>query len=694
MRKKFSKKIAAGRRAGRAEKLPIKPAGSFYGPAGVFLICLLFFGMTAWVFAPALQASFQMFDEGGELLLNPHMKSGLGWNNLRWALFSLEYSNWYPLTWISHMLDFELFGSTPWGHHLTSVLLHAANGVLLFLALKQMTGALWRSLIVAGLFALHPLRVESVAWISERKDVLSAFFGLLALWMYACFAGKSEAQGGRPKLFYGLALLFFALGLMSKSMLVTFPFLLLLLDFWPLQRFKVQGSGFRVQSLLMEKVPFFLLVVPVSMVVYFAQKGGGQFLLRFPLGFRLETALMGYARYLGKMFWPTNFSVLYPYPDHWPVGELLLAAVLILGMSVLAYVLRRQRPYLLVGWFWYLGMLAPVIGLIPLGAQSMSNRYTYLPMIGILLPAVWAIDDLSKQWRRRTVLMAMIVLLILGVCISRTRGEIVYWKSDTALWSRAVAVTKNNFMAHYCLGAALSHTNQEEELAEFQKSVDIYPDYTESQRELAILMSNSGLFSNSIAHFEKAIQLDPQNCWTYHGLGLTLFKMGRTSDSVPPLLKAVEIDPQDASYKDHLTEVLFYSGQQTDIDSNFLATVRSDPAGFGHFLDAVNSDTNHFVLFNNMAWRFAAFPDPRLRNGKYAVRLATRACEITGYKTNNCVLTLAVAYAEDSRFDDAISTIQLASSLASAAGQPELVKQYQGLLDLFRSHQPFHEAIK
>jgi tetratricopeptide (TPR) repeat protein len=690
MRKKFSNKIPAGRRVGRAGKLPIKPANSFYGTAGVFLICLLFFGLTAWVFAPALKTSFLLFDEAGELLLNTHMNSGLGWHNLRWALFSLEYSNWYPLTWISHMLDFKLFGSNPWGHHLTSVLIHAANGILLFLALKQMTGAPWRSLIVAGLFALHPLRVESVAWISERKDVLSAFFGLLALWMYACFARESKAQGGRPKLFYGLTLLFFALGLMSKSMLVTFPFLLLLLDFWPLERWRQNGKW----RLVLEKIPFFLLVVPVSIAVYFAQKGGGQFLLRFPLGFRLETALMGYARYLGKMFWPTDFSVLYPYPDHWPVGGLLLAAVLILGMSVLAYVLRRQRPYLLVGWFWYLGTLVPVIGLITLGAQSMSNRYTYLPMIGILLLLVWAVEDLSKRSRRRTVLMAAVAAVILGVCISRTRGEIVYWQNDATLWSRAVAVTKNNFMACYCLGVALSHTNQVEELAEFQKSVDIYPDYTESQRELAILMSNSGRLSESIVHFEKAIQLDPQNCWTYHGLGLTLFKMGRTSDAVPPLLKAVEIDPQDASYKDHLTEVLFFSGHQADIDSNFLATVRSDPAGFSHFLEAVNSDTNHFILFNNMAWRFAAFPDPKLRNGKYAVRLATRACEMTGYKTNNCVVTLAVAYAEDSRFDDAISTAQLACSLASAAGQPELLKQNQALLELFRSHQPYHEAIK
>ncbi len=628
------------------------------------------------------------------MLDNPHIHSGLGWHNLRWALFSLEYSNWYPLTWISHMIDFKLFGPHPWGHHLTSVLLHAANGVLLFLVLKKMTGALWRSLIVAGLFALHPLRVESVAWISERKDVLSAFFGLLALWMYAGYAEASRTPGGRPKLFYGLTLLFFACGLMSKSMVVTLPCLFLLLDFWPLKR--IADSRFRISGLkrlVMEKIPFFLLVVPVSVAVYFAQKGGGQFLLRFPLGFRLETALMGYARYLGKMFWPANYSVLYPYPDHWPVGELLLAAGLILSITVAAFLLRRQRPYLLVGWLWYLGMLVPVIGLIPLGAESMSNRYTYLPMIGIWLLLVWAVADLSKRWRRRTVLMAAVVVVILGVCMARTRGEIVYWKDGETLWKRAIAVTKNNFMAHYCLGNLLAFTKPGDALTELQKSVDLNPDYFFSQLGLASALEEQGRLGDATIHFENAIRLDPQNSWAHHGLGMTLLKMGRASDAVPPLLTAVEDDPENGPYKDDLGKALSFSDQNAGVMSNLLATVRSDPADFRHFLAALNSDTNHFVLFNNLAWAFATFPGPQLRNGQYAVRLATRACELTGYKTNVCVGTLAVAYAEAARFDDAIAAVQLAGSLASAAGQPELLKEDQTLLELFRSHQPYHETI-
>jgi tetratricopeptide (TPR) repeat protein len=702
MREKLSNKNSSGRQTRDAAKHFTKSADLFFhGSAGISLICLLLFGLTVWTFLPALQTDFQIFDESAELFLNAHMNSGLGWQNLRWALSSLEYANWYPLTWISHMLDFKVYGAHPWGHHLTNVLIHAANGVLLFLVLKRMTNALWRSLIVAGLFALHPLRVESVAWISERKDVLSAFFGLLALLTYARYVQKPEVRSQKSGTnlqtsssflqspFYWLSLLFFAFGLMSKSMLVTFPFLLLLLDFWPLRRFKVQGSAFRVHSLVMEKVPFFLLAVPVGIAVYFAQKGGGQFLLRFPLSFRLETALMGYSRYLGKMFWPANFSVLYPYPDYWPIGQLLFAAVLIFGMSVVAFVLRRRRPYLLVGWLWYLGTLVPVIGLIPLGAESMSNRYTYIPMIGISLLVVWAIDDLSKHWRRRTVLITTVVVLVMGVCISRTRGEIVYWKNGETLWNRAIVVTQNNFMAHYCLGLVLSHTNPDGALAEYQKSVDIYPNYADSQRELGLLLGRSGRFSDAAIHFEKTTQLDPQNSWAYYDLGLVFVKMGRVSDAVPFYLKAIEAEPQKAGYKDDLDVLLFSSGHETEAVSNFLATAQSDPAGFGHFLQAMQLDTNHVALINNLALCFATNPDPKLRNGEYAVRLATRACEMTGFQTNFCVGTLAAAYAEDSRFDEAVSFAQLACSLVSATDQPELLKKYQALLDLFRSHQRY-----
>jgi hypothetical protein len=708
MNKDISNQIPSDSQGGDEEKPFFKSADSFFHkPAGTFLICILIFGLTVWAFAPALKTDFQFYDENGELGMNAHMRSGLSWHNLRWALSSLEYSNWYPLTWISHMLDFKMFGENAWGHHLTNILLHATNAILLFLVLKRMTRALWRSLVVAALFALHPLRVESVAWITERKDVLCAFFGLLALWTYARHVQKSEVRSQKSGTnlptssfflispFYWLSLLFFAFGLMSKSMLVTFPCLLLLLDFWPLQRisqFRIPNS--ELKCLLLEKVPFVLLIVPVSVATYFAQKAGDQFMFHFPPGFRMETVLMGYGRYLEKMVWPSNLSVLYPYPAFWRVGQLLCAAVVVFGITAVTIALWWRRPYLPVGWLWYLVTLVPVIGFLPLGAQSMSNRYSYMPMIGILVLLVWAIEDLSKRWRQRAILMATAVALILGVCILRTRAEIVYWKNGETLWTRAVAVTTNNFMAHYCLATIVGTTKPREALAEYQESVDIYPEFFNAELGLGFQLQFDGRFSEAIPHLEKAIQIRPQSSWGYGDLGSVLLKMGRAKDAVSPLLTALELDPHNPDHNGALNQALFSSEHETDAVSNFLATVRSDPAGFENYLEAMQSDTNHVVLINNLAWSFATFPDPKLRNGKYAVRLATRACEMTGFRINNFVVTVAVADAEDSRFDNAIANAQIACSLASAAGNADLLKNYQAMLELFRSHQQYHEPVR
>jgi protein O-mannosyl-transferase len=648
-----------------------------------------------WAFIPALKTDFQYFDENAIIISNSHVNSGLSWQNLRWALFSTDYSYSYPLSRISHMLDIQMYGRNAWGPHLTNVLLHATNAVLLFLVLKRMTGALWRSLIVAAFFALHPLRVESVVWISERKDVLSTFFGFLTLWTYARFTEETKAQGGRPKVFYGLTLLFFTMSLMSKAMLVTLPCLMLLLDYWPLKRITNDELRIaKVKTLLLEKIPFFLLVVPVSLATYFATKAGGVFVLNPTLGSRLETALTSYARYLGKMFWPADFSVLYPYQNHWPANQWLGAGALILVISVAAFLLWRQRPYLMVGWLWYLGTLVPVISLRPLGGQSITNHFTYVPMIGIVLALVWGIEELTKQWRRRNIILASLVLLLLGACAWRTRAEIVYWKDGKTLWTRAVAVTKDNFLAHYCLANILLKSDLQKALVEFQKSVAIYPDYFEAQYGLAVNLMVANRYPEAVGPLEKAMRLDPQSSWAYHDLGISFFKTGRASDAVPLLMKAVRMDPQNAHYADDLGIVLFPNGQKTDAVSNFLATARSDPAGFGHFLDAAQFDTNHVGLINNMAWCFATDPDPNLRNGKYAVRLATRACEMTRFQNTIFVGTLALAYAEDSRFDDAISTTQLACSLASKTSQTDLLIKAQALLALFRSHQPYHEPAK
>jgi Flp pilus assembly protein TadD/uncharacterized membrane protein YqjE len=587
------------------------------------------------------------------------------------------------------MWDFDLFGTEPWGHYLTNVLIHAANGVLLFLVLTRMTSALWRSLIVAALFALHPLRVESVAWISERKDVLSIFFGLLALWTYARFTEEFRAQGSRSKLFYGLTLLFFACGLMSKSMVVTFPFLLLLLDFWPLERWRLKSKW----GLVTEKIPFVLLVAPVCIITYSAQKMSGQLsVFQLPFGFRLENALMSYARYLGKMFWPVDFSVLYPYPDSWPVGQLLCAVALVFGISALAFALRRQRPYFMVGWLWYLGTLVPVIGLIPLGAQSMSNRYTYLPIIGIMLLVVWAINDLSIQWRRQIVLMTALVTLVTGACIFRTRAELLYWQDSAILWSRAIAVTKNNFMAHYCLGNVLLHSNPDQAMTEFLEASKINPSDAETQRDAAFLLQMHGRYSDAISHYQAAIRLQPENGWAYNGMANSFLQLGRTNDAVSTFLKAAEIDADTPSYTDSLNQLLFVGGNNPETITNFLGVVRSDPNAFSNYLNNLQWNTNRVDFMNDCAWAFATNPDPNLRNGSFAVRMAKRACEITGNQVTVCVGTLAASYAENSQFDEAVSTAQLACSLATSANDKDLLKKNQELQAMFQSRKPYREA--
>jgi Flp pilus assembly protein TadD len=476
---------------------------------------------------------------------------------------------------------------------------------------------------------------------------------------------------------------------MSKSMVVTFPFLLLLLDFWPLKRWRLKSEW----DLVIEKIPFVLLVAPVCIITYSAQKVSGQLsVFQLPLGFRLETALISYARYLGKMFWPVDFSVLYPYPDSWPTGQLLCAAALVLGISALTFVLRRQRPYLLVGWLWYLGTLVPVIGLIPLGAQSMSNRYTYLPTIGITLLVVWAINDLSKQWRRQITVMTALVTLVTGACIFRTHAELLYWQDSATLWSRAIAVTENNFMAHYCLGNVLFRSNPDQAMAEFQEAAQINPGDADTQRDTAFLLQLHGRYWDAIYHYEIAIRIQPQNSWAYNGLANSLFQAGRTNDAVSALLQAAELDGKNQNYTDELNQTLFAAENAPETLNHFLEAALANPNGFSIYLNDLVWNTNRVDFMNNCAWAFATSPDSKLRNGPFAVRLAKRACEITGYQATICVGTLAAAYAEDSQFNQAIATAQLACSLATSANDQELVKRNEELLEVFQSHKPYHEA--
>jgi tetratricopeptide (TPR) repeat protein len=569
----------------------------------VILLCLLLFGLVFWTFLPSLHGNFIDIDDGVFVVRNTHFNLTLA--NVAWAFCHTPSVHWLPLTLWSLMLDHQFYGLKPWGYHLTNVLLHAVNTVLLFLVLRRMMGlrsdksigAMWRSLTVAALFGLHPLRVESVAWISERKDVLSVTFWMLTLWAYVRYVEKSKVQSPKSKVFYGLTVLFFALDLMSKPMVVTLPCVLLLLDYWPLERWKQKSP----RSLLVEKAPFFLLSAIGSAVTYVILRNSGVLSLAFtglslPFGARLDNALVSYGRYLGKLFWPVNLCAFYPHPDHWPMQTILLAGLLVPGLSVLAFVLRRQQPYLLTGWLWYLGTLVPVIGLAQAGDESMADRYSYIPSIGILIILAWGTCQVTRGWHYQSIGLGAAGGVLALVCIGMTRHQIGYWKDEVSLWRHAVAVTGNNYQAHNRLGCAwfaqgrmdesirefqevvrlnpgfagaynslgrsfAAMGRMDEALACYQKALDVRPGYVVAHDSLDTLLLQTGQADQVIIHCQKALELEPDNETAHINLGSALFQKGRVDEAIVHYQKALQIKPDNAEAHHNLGTALFKKGR-------------------------------------------------------------------------------------------------------------------------------------
>ncbi|MES1180725.1 MAG: hypothetical protein ABUL66_02560, partial [Verrucomicrobiota bacterium] len=420
------------------------------------LVALLLALATLLVYLPVTRNGFVNFDDGDYVTGNRLVKDGLTWAGIRWAFTTFHASNWHPLTWLSHMLDCQLFGLSPGAHHCVNVLWHAANTVLLFVLLLRLTSSLWPSAFVAALFAWHPLHVESVAWVAERKDVLSTCFALLTLLAYTRYAqsttsDRRQVAGGFSSSFFilhssfYLALVCFALGLMAKPMLVTLPFVMLLLDYWPLKRFSVSAFRFYRFPLLLEKLPFFLLAAVSCVITYRAQDAGASVasLERVPLHLRLENSLVSYPAYLLKTIWPANLAVIYPLPKEIPgIAAATAAAVLIFFSTVVARA-RQRSPYLLVGWLWFLGTLVPVIGLVQVGSQSMADRYTYFPLIGVFIAAAFGVHALAVRFQFPK-LAAAAAGLTLTACVGLAENQLRHWRDSESLFAHAVAVTKNN----------------------------------------------------------------------------------------------------------------------------------------------------------------------------------------------------------------------------------------------------------
>ncbi len=544
------------------------------------------------VFWGARQCGFVNYDDPTYITSNPEVQRGLSGAGVRWAFQTGAASNWHPLTWLSHMADVSLYGMEPSGHHLTSILLHAVNGVLLFLILRGMTGAVWRSAFVAAVFALHPLRVESVVWISERKDVLSTLFWMLTVWGYVRFADEfkvqsafAEAMADRSSrlkvvdlefkvhrlkftVYYGLSVLFFVCGLMSKPMLVTLPFVLLLLDYWPLGR---MGRG--VGALVKEKIPFFVLALASSVVTLVVQRQGGAVssLAGVPLGARVENALVSYARYLGKFFWPAGLSPLYPHPGYWPWWEVAGAALLL--AAVTAWVIKRARtqPYLVVGWFWFLAMLTPTIGLVQVGIQSMADRYSYVASVGLLIMLVWGVEAWmgTRQW-----LVLTASGLALGACLILTPRQVTYWRNSESLFQHAVEVTDKNYLAYNNLGFDLSNRGEmERAMGYFQKSLEINSNYDEAHNNLGYALAALGRYAEATNEYIRALGLNPRLTEAHNNLGVALGHLGLADAGMHEYQIALEENPRQADAHNNLGVALAMRGRLDEAIAEFRRSI-------------------------------------------------------------------------------------------------------------------------
>ena len=584
---------------GRLQVTGCRSQGPGAGDRGQFPIlaaCLAV--LTLAIYWQTTGFEFTNFDDDYYVTDNTHVTDGLTMDGVVWAFTSRHASNWHPLTWISHMLDCRSGDLEPGRHHLTSILLHAANAILLFLVLERLTGFRWRSAFVAALFAVHPLHVESVAWVAERKDVLSTFFWLLTMLAYARYAGSGVGGQGpgagrrnTPSIWrYLLVVLLFALGLMSKPMLVSLPVVLLLLDYWPLGRLQVtgyrlqkQGAGGRgpgargrgpgaggnsqfpipnsqlAGRLLLEKVPLFALALASCVVTFVVQRiTGSVFSIDvYPIGVRLANAVVACVAYLIKMVWPVGLACFYPHPGRGlPVWQTVASGAALAAVTVLAVSLARRRPYVLVGWMWYLVTLIPVIGFVQVGRQAMADRYTYVPLIGVFVALTWAIGDLVAGSRRRVAVATAAACAVLVALSAGSYLQVRYWRDSVALFSRAVSVTKDNGLAYYNLACALKASGDDEAARRHVRTaLRLLPDDPRSRNSFGCDLLEQGMIDEAVGCFRQAIEGDPRFEEAYCNLGIAYARAGNTREAMRSLRKALDLNPRDEMARRNLRVV-------------------------------------------------------------------------------------------------------------------------------------------
>jgi tetratricopeptide (TPR) repeat protein len=547
------------------------------------LICLFLILITFAAFWQVRHNEFISLDDNLYVTENLHVQRGLTVKGLAWALTRSYAGHWHPITWLSHMLDYNLYGLNPGGHHMTNVFFHVANTLLLFLLLEKMTGALWRSGFVAALFAVHPLHVESVAWVAERKDVVFTLFWILTLWAYSFFVKKPKL--GR----YLMVLLCFILSLMSKPMAVTLPFVLLLMDFWPLGRFKLEKSidaaqqGIPLSRLILEKIPLFLLTAGFSVFTLLSHWKGGALtsFVKIPLGMRIGNALVSSIDYITKMIWPAHLAVLYPHPMSLPIWETVGAALLLIILTALMFIAGRRWPYLIVGWLWYLGTLVPVMGLVQAGPQAMADRFTYIPLIGLFIVVAYGVPDLLTRWRYRNIVLAASGGLVLTILIITTLSQVRLWQNSITLFNHTLKVTGDNPIIHNNLGVTLMKQGREKEAwAHCTRALEINPNYADALYNQGALLVGQGKDQEAMALFAKTLRIKPSHAEAHHYLGVLLTKQGKIQEAIHHFMEAVRAKADYGEAYRNLGIVLVGQGKEQEAIPYFREALRINPKDY------------------------------------------------------------------------------------------------------------------
>ncbi|MFN2542927.1 MAG: tetratricopeptide repeat protein [Chthoniobacterales bacterium] len=598
----------------------------------VLAIAISIAALTWLVFGQTLRHDFVNYDDHRYVYENTKITAGLSASAIAWAFSHIHSENWHPLTTISHMLDCQLYGLKPGGHHFSNVLLHATAAILLFVALWQMNGALWRSAFVAAIFAVHPLHVESVAWIAERKDVLSAVFFMLTLLAYRQYARA-------PGFWRYLAVVFlFACGLMSKAMLVTVPFVLLLLDYWPLKRFQSRTRS-TIARIIAEKVPLVVLASVSGIVTFLAQNPAIAQTEQLPISSRINNALVSYVAYIWQMLWPAKLAVFYPHPENrLPIWQVVAAAVALIAFTAFALALRKRRPYLIVGWLWYIGMLIPVIGILQVGWQGHADRYTYLPQIGLYILIAWSVGDLTARSRHVRQIVALGVAALIAACAWPARIQTSYWRNSETLWVHTLASTNNNDVAENNLGIVLLQKGRvDEAIPRFERAIEIRPENAPAHDNLAKSFLRNGKLADAMAEYRKLLEIQPENVEAHNIMGTVLIQQGRIREAIEQWQEALKINSANGNAK------------------------------------------------SNLAWVFATCPDESVRDANRAVQLAEDALRLSGGKNALVLRTLAAAYAESGRFTEAVETARRAAELAKQQGNTGLAAELESSIALYQS---------